>query len=213
MKTWNSKSRAYSVKAHKMPDKQTIDTYNARADTYVDLVSRTTPDQDLQNFLDAIPKGGQVLDFGCGPGNSAKMMQDAGLLVDAIDASSEMVKLANEKFGVNAKLGTFDDLDTNGFYDGIWANFSLLHAPKADMPRHLSAIHKALKPSGHFHIGLKLGAGSERDDLDRIYTYYEEPELYDLMTSAGFTILATRKDSEEGLAGTNDPFIIVTAHA
>lgn len=196
-----------------MPDKQTIDTYNARADTYVDLVSRTTPDQDLQNFLDAIPKGGQVLDFGCGPGNSAKMMQDAGLLVDAIDASSEMVKLANEKFGVNAKLGTFDDLDANGFYDGIWANFSLLHAPKTDMPRHLSAIHKALKPSGHFHIGLKLGAGSERDDLDRMYTYYEEQELYDLMTSAGFTILATRKDSEKGLAGTNDPFIIVTAHA
>ena len=196
-----------------MPDKKTIDTYNARADIYVNIVSRTTPDQDLQNFLYTVPKGGKVLDFGCGPGNSAMMMQDAGLKVDAIDASSEMVKLAQEKFGVNAKLGTFDDLDAENYYDGIWANFSLLHAPKSDMPRHLSAIHKALKPSGYFHIGLKTGTGSARDDIDRMYTYYEEEELCDLLTSAGFTVIAVRKDSMEGMAGTNDPFMIVTAHA
>ncbi len=196
-----------------MPDKQTIDTYNRRAQTYVDLVSRTTPDQDLQNFLDAVPKGGTVLDFGCGPGNSAKMMQDTGLVVEAIDASSEMVKMANAKFGVNATLGTFDDLDADAKYDGIWANFSLLHAPKSDMPRHLSAIYKALKPSGHFHIGLKTGTGSDRDDLERMYTYYEEHELHDLMTDAGFTILSTRHGGEVGMAGTMDPFMIVTAHA
>ncbi len=196
-----------------MPDKQTIDTYNARADIYVNMVSRTTPDQDLQNFLDAVPTGGTVLDFGCGPGNSAKMMQDTGLVVEAIDASSEMVKMANTKFGVNAKLATFDDLTVENHYDGIWANFSLLHAPKSDMPRHLSAIHKALKPSGHFHIGLKTGTGSDRDDLERMYSYYEEQELHDLMTNAGFTILSTRHGGEVGMAGTMDPFMIVTAHA
>jgi trans-aconitate methyltransferase len=177
------------------------------------MVSRVTPDQDLQNFLDAVPKEGRVLDFGCGPGNSAKMMQDTGLRVDAIDASSEMVKMANDKFGVNAKLGTFDTLTVKNYYHGIWANFSLLHADKADMPSHLKAIHAALKPSGHFHIGMKLGSGSQRDDLERMYTYYEEQELCDLMTAAGFSIIATRQGSVEGMAGGKEPFVIVTANA
>jgi len=196
-----------------MTDKQTIDMYNARAQIYVDMVSRTTPDQDLQNFINAIPKEGRVLDLGCGPGNSAKMMQDTGLRVDATDASSEMVKMAKEKFGVNAKLRTFDDLNIQNHYDGIWANFSLLHAEKTDMPRHLKAIQAALKPNGHFHIGMKLGTGAQRDDLERLYTYYEEKELCDLLTQAGFTILATRQGNIEGTAGDKEPFTIITAHA
>ena len=66
-----------------MSDKRTIAVYDARAQAYLDLVSKDTPDADLQAFLDAMPEGGRALDLGCGPGNSAAMMRDAGLQVDA----------------------------------------------------------------------------------------------------------------------------------
>jgi trans-aconitate methyltransferase len=196
-----------------MADQKTIDVYNAKASDYADKFSRTKPDRDLRNFIDSVPKGGLVLDLGCGPGNSAAMMQSAGLVAEAMDASAQMVELACTKYGLNVKQATFDDLDANARYDGIWANFSLLHASKPDMPRHLAAIHKALKPGGHFHIGMKLGTGEKRDTMDRMYTYYEEAELKDMMQTAGFTLCDSRKDAMTGLAGPVEPFIIVTAYA
>ena len=196
-----------------MADQKTIATYNATADNYVKLVSRTAPDQDLQRFIDAIPKHGLVLDWGCGPGNSAAMMQAAGLVAEVIDASEKMVALARTKYGLNAKQATFDDLDEKARYGGLWANFSLLHAPKSSMPTHLKAAHTALKAGGYFHIGMKLGTGEKRDKMARMYTYYQEDELIALIKNAGFTIDFTRTDAMKGMVGHEEPFIIITAHA
>ena len=61
-----------------MTDPKTIAYYDASVDAYIQVFSRETPDADLQSFIDTIPTGGTVLDLGCGPGNSAAMMQNAG---------------------------------------------------------------------------------------------------------------------------------------
>ncbi len=196
-----------------MADKETINTYDTTATDYAKFVSRITPDRDLQRFIDAIPKGGLVLDWGCGPGNSAAMMQSAGLVAEAIDASEKMVELAREKYGLNVKQGTFDELAVQDRYNGLWANFSLLHAPRSNMKKHLQAAHTALKKDGYFHIGMKLGTGELRDRLARMYTYYQEDELKSLIEGAGFTIATSRKDAMEGMTGDKEPFIIITAHA
>jgi len=196
-----------------MADQKTIETYNATADNYAKLISRNTPDRDLRRFIDAIPKGGLVLDWGCGPGNSAAMMQTAGLVAEAIDASEKMVELAKSNHGLNIKQATFDDMNEKARYDGLWANFSLLHAPKSSMADHLQAAHTALKKGGYFHLGMKLGTGEKRDKLARMYSYYEEDELKGLIEDAGFTIATSRTDAMEGMAGNVEPFIIITAHA
>ena len=122
-----------------------------------------------------------------------------------------MIALANETHEIGARLGTFDDIDAEDFYDGIWANFSLLHAPRADLPRHLAALYRALKPGGIFHIGMKTGEGSARDGIDRLYTYVTIAELDALLATAGFEIVDTREGTERGLAGTIDPFVIMRA--
>lgn len=196
-----------------MSDKETLAAYAAKAEDYANLVSRITPDQDLQAFLDAMPSGGRVLDLGCGPGNSARMMGEAGLEVDASDASPEMVAIAKERHGVNARLERFDDLAAQDLYDGIWANFSLLHAPRAEMPRHLAAIHNALKTRGLLHLGLKTGDTEERDEAGRFYVYYSEPELLDLLKDAGFKLNTIRQGEMPGLVRGPEPFMIVTAYA
>ncbi|WP_270731952.1 class I SAM-dependent DNA methyltransferase [Shimia sp. Alg240-R146] len=200
-----------------MSDKQTLDVYAKAAGTYAEKFSRIDDidvDQfsDLTAFFDLLPEDGLVLDYGCGPGQWAAKIRTAGYRVEAMDASPEMADLAKAAFDLDVTVGTFDALDAVARYDGIWANFSLLHAPKTELPAHLVRVKQALKPAGAFHIGMKLGNGEARDHLGRFYSYYQPEELTNLLETAGFTVTRKRTGSGVGLAGTDDTFVILTAH-
>ena len=143
-----------------MSDRDTISVYDEQAARYAELTDADNwGDPQLPSFVQSLPQGGRVLDLGCGPGASAAVMAKAGLVVEAVDASAEMVRLASAHPGVTARQAGFADLDAINLYDGIWANFSLLHARRRDFPGHLTAIHTALKPGGSFYIAMKLGQG------------------------------------------------------
>ncbi|MCH2068062.1 class I SAM-dependent methyltransferase [Shimia sp.] len=200
-----------------MSDKGTLAVYAAAAGEYAKRFARVAEsdvDQfsDLAAFFELLPDNGLVLDLGCGPGQWAAKIREAGYRVEGMDASPEMAALAKERFDLDVTVGVFEDLDASGVFDGIWANFSLLHAPKAAMPEHLNRIHRALKPSGAFHIGTKLGEGEDRDHLGRFYSYYQAEELTVLLEEAGFTVVRKRTGSAVGLAGSKDTFVILTAH-
>lgn len=192
-------------------DAETLAAYAARAADYAERFDSDRPDADLQAFIDALPTGGRVLDLGCGPAAASAHMRAAGLDPDPVDASPEMVALANEAYDISARLGHFEDLDAVAAYDGIWANFSLLHAPREALPSHFAAMSRALKPGGLLHVGTKTGAGEKRDVLGRFYTFVTVSELHGLMTAAGLRVIATREGSGVGLAGTNDPYVICRA--
>jgi len=100
-------------------------------------------------------------------------------------------------------------IDASNCYEGIWANFSLLHAAPEDFPTILKALHTALKDQGVFHIGMKTGTGRSRDGLGRLYTYFTEDELSAHLNSAGFQITSTTTGEDKGLAGTVDPWVII----
>ena len=170
-------------------------------------------DPSLKAFISAMPDGGHVLDLGCGPGAAAAQMAKARLSVEAYDPVPEMVDLAGRRTGVNAQLAGFDDVNGTAVYDGIWANFSLLHARRGDLPRYLGRIAAALKPGGRFHIAVKTGTGEERDDLGRFYTYYTEQELTGLLEDAGLKVTDRREGIDRGLSGKDEPWIALTAHA
>ncbi|MGJ8622876.1 MAG: class I SAM-dependent DNA methyltransferase [Yoonia sp.] len=192
-----------------MPDARTIALYNEKASEYADAFADEKPDASLQSFLDLMPKGARVLDLGCGPGRASAYMRDAGLVPDPLDASEGMIALARDRYGLDARQGTFDDIAGTAIYDGVWANFSLLHAPRADLPRYLAAIGQATKTGGTLHIGMKTGEGTHRDALSRLYTFVTVPELRGLVEGAGFTVTDVREGAESGLAGTVDPFVIM----
>ena len=197
-----------------MSDIETIRVYDNRAAEYAEMSDQhNAQDPHLVDFIASVPPGGTVLDLGCGPGASATVMAAAGLVVTAIDASNEMVALAAAKAGVNARQGTFDQIDATASYDGIWANFSLLHAPRRAFPRHLKAVKDALVPGGSFYIGMKLGTGEARDEIGRFYTYYLQDELEVLMSGAGFAVTNRRYGKDRGLDGTMSDWIQVAAHA
>lgn len=193
-------------------DSETLKVYGEMADDYAALTSEAVKDPALDTFIAALPKGAHVLDLGCGPGNAAAQMAQAGLSVDATDATQAMVDLAGRHDGVKAWVATFDDLTGTNLYDGIWANFCLLHAPRGEMPRHLSTLRELLRPGGMFHIGMKTGSGEKRDPLGRLYTYYTAEELTGLMQDAGFTPFSSRTGRDKGLDGVMADWITITAH-
>lgn len=194
-----------------MTDPQTIALYDARATDYAQRFASAAPDPRLVRFISEMPAEARVLDLGCGPGRAAARIAKAGLQVDAVDASEEMVALTAQHRGVSARVATFDALDAVALYDGVWANFSLLHAPRSAMPSHLAAIQTALKPGGWFSIGLKLGSGEQRDSLGRFYTYYHDAEISGLMEAAGFVIDSREFGAEKGLDGVLAPWITLLA--
>ncbi len=186
-------------------DAETLAVYAARAAEYAAHFACDAPGRDLSAFIAALPRGARVLDLGCGPGDASALMARAGLVVDPVDASPAMIAIARDRHGLPARAGTFDDLDAVAEYAGVWASFSLLHAPRTDFPRYLAAIHRALIPGGMLYLGMKLGTGQGRDGFGRFYTYYSREDLGQHLTDAGFTLVNARQHTETGFAGMPEP--------
>lgn len=194
-----------------MADDRTLAVYAAKAGDYADRFASKDPGTHLKAFMAALPADARVLDFGCGPGQAASALIAAGHIVDAWDASPDMARVAAERFGIKVRVATFDMLETYAEYDAVYANFSLLHLQKAEMPDALTRIATALKSRGLLHIGLKTGTGERRDKLGRFYAYYGRDEITQLLQDAGLTIVSETTGEEAGLDGTVSPWIILQA--
>lgn len=189
---------------------ETIRIYDAKAEDYARMVEGVR-DTAEDKFMAEMTPGGTVLDLGCGPGHAAKKMAEAGFVVTAVDGSAEMVRLASKIEGITVRQARFDEIDEVDAYDGIWASFSLLHAPRAAFPGHLAALKRAMRDGGLLFLGMKIGDGEKVDSLGRFYSYYSEEELVTLLKDAGFTVTWTRIKMVEGLAGEPEPSISVFA--
>lgn len=197
-------------------DPQTLRIYAEQAEEYARLTDAPAPGRLLSAFIADVPAGGRVLDLGCGPGVDAGHMAAVGLNVDAFDATPKMVALASQKAGVNAYQIDFEDfaaMGTRDRYDGIWANFSLLHAPRDRMPAYIKCCHRALRTGGRFHIALKTGTGTERDSIGRLYTFYTVPDLRDIVAKAGFAITDQSEGRDIGLSGDLSDWVLLAATA
>ena len=194
-----------------MSDSETLKVYADKAEDYARTFAQSGVDRHLAAFIEGLPEHAHVLDLGCGPGQAARKMIDAGFKVDAWDASAEMAATGRKLFDIEIEVRSFDTLDSQGSYDGIYANFSLLHAEKSQMPGLLARIARALKSSGLLHIGLKTGIGEKRDHLGRFYAFYQDDELTGLLSEAGLVVTSRATGADLGLAGTRDPWIIMKA--
>lgn len=196
-----------------MIDLETISVYDDQVDSYHQLIKPDRDDRTLEKFVDLLTPGGYVLDLGCGPATASSTMREKGLQVDPVDASDEMVKLANKTYDIGARKACFHEIDAVSVYDGIWANFSLLHATQSEFIEALAALRRAIKPDGYFHLGMKTGEGHARDRLGRFYTYYSQDQLTGYLSDAGFTVIHTEEGEGRGLAGSVEPWITMTSVA
>lgn len=194
-----------------MSDRQTIGVYDERAGEYAAMLKREKPNPALTSFMELVTPGGRVLDLGCGPGTSAAVLRDGGFEVDAVDASREMVALARNRHGIEARLGYFEDDWPPGAHDGIWANFSLLHAPRERFAPLVARLAASLRRNGIFHLGMKTGEGEARDRLGRFYAYYSRGELVDVLEASGLEMVREFTGEGTGLSGETAPWIELQA--
>lgn len=194
-------------------DNITIDVYNKNAAEYANLDIDNVSLKAYRDFSSALPKNGLVLDYGCGPGYFAKKFLADGFKVNAFDASEKMIEIASIETQVDWWVADFKSFHATNKYDGIWANFSLLHASKKDFTPLIRTIFKSLKPDGLFSLGLKLGSGEKRDKIGRKYSYFEEHELRNILLKENFNHISHHKGEAIGLDGESANFIILLSHA
>ncbi|NQX95205.1 MAG: class I SAM-dependent methyltransferase [Erythrobacter sp.] len=169
-------------------DPATLEFYTSRAPHYT-YTSAQSHSVELDPFLDRLEPGSLVLELGCGAGQDSDRMRQRGFAFEATDGVPAMVKKANERFDLDARVMRFDELAERARYDAIWAHATLLHCPRAELPGVLARIHRALKPGGWHFASYKLGDGEGRDLLGRLHNFPSVDWILQLYEKAGFALI------------------------
>ena len=88
----------------------TLKYYNENAKSFIEGTVNVNFVKIQNVFLQLLPSGGLILDFGCGSGRDTKYFLEHGYKVDAIDGSIELCKLASKYTGINVKHMLFQEL-------------------------------------------------------------------------------------------------------
>jgi ubiquinone/menaquinone biosynthesis C-methylase UbiE len=96
-------------------------------------------------------EGARVIDLGCGTGEDAVHLSEAGVHVSAFDASLEMVRASRDR-GVDANVLAIEELQSlAGNYDGAISNFGPLNCV-FDLARLRRPLARLIRPGGHLAI-------------------------------------------------------------
>lgn len=125
----------------------------------------------LDAFLARLPERARILELGCGGGRDSEVMLGRGFDLLPSDGVPEMAREAERRLGRAVAVLRFEELAAISAFDGVWANASLLHVPRAALGGVLARIFRALRPGGVFYASYKAGRGEGRDSLGRHYNY------------------------------------------
>ncbi len=161
-----------------------IEYYNK----YAAKIYEDTVDADmsevLNEFLSHLEEGDTILDLGCGSGRDSLAMYEMGYDVTPLDASEEMCKLAEIHTGMDVLTMSFEDMEFEDAFDGIWACGSLIHVPKKELPEILVRLSDALCKNGVLYLSVKQG-DFEGFRGERYFSDYTEESLEALVLKTG----------------------------
>lgn len=174
--------------------------YDDNAETYANR-GRKLPTARLDAFLSALSERARILELGCGGGQDCAYMLAKGFDVLPTDGSAELARQAEKLIGRPVKVMRFEELAAREEFDGVWAEASLLHVPRTDLPGILALIHNALKEGGTFHASFKAGTAEGHDDFGRYYNYPSREWLRELLIVGGWKDVAINEADGGGYDG------------
>lgn len=150
-------------------------------------------------FIARLKPGQIVLDAGCGTGMKSAFLADAGLEVVGIDFSEGMIEIAKREYPYipfrvhDMRYPAFLECT----FDAIFAQASLLHIPKAEVPAVLAEWRRILPHNGLLYVAVKgMWEGRAEEEIrreddygyayERFFSYFEPEELNVLLVAAGF---------------------------
>jgi ubiquinone/menaquinone biosynthesis C-methylase UbiE len=200
--------------------KLAVDTYEKIAGKYAaQYFDDLTDIPYIDRFLDLLPRHGDILDIGSGPGQFDKYMLEKGFRVVGIDFSKEMIKIAKAKVP-NGDFRMMDmrhlDFPENTF-DGIYAAYSLIHIPSEEIVETLTGFYKVLKNGGYIEIGVQQGEADKiinepfMPSEKMFFNFFTPERLSKFVEEAGFSIISQELMSIDDAETMSDKVIYTIA--
>jgi SAM-dependent methyltransferase len=171
---------------------RTLDHYHERAEAFW----AGTRDHDVVQNIEALLRHIKaappltILDFGCGPGRDLLAFSRRGHCAIGLEGAPALAEMARTHSACAVWQQDFLRLDLpDARFDGVYANASLFHVPRQELPRVLRQLHATLKPGGVLFSSNPRGDNQESINGERYGAYYDLAAWRDYLTAAGFAEL------------------------
>ncbi len=172
---------------------RTLAHYDAAAEAFHEGTRSHDVSQNYAALLSAIeePPPFTVLDFGCGPSRDLAYFRSLGHEAFGLDGSERFVEMARAATGCEVLHQNFLALalPTERFH-GIFANASLFHVPKQELPRVLRELRASLRPRGVLFCSNPRGRDVEGFSGERYGAFHTLETWREYVESAGFIEIA-----------------------
>lgn len=168
---------------------RTLADYEQRADDFWAGTCAHDVRQNIDALLAAIEGTPpfSILDFGCGPGRDLKTFADLGHEAVGLDGAARFVAMARAYSGCAVWQQDFLALDLPpARFDGIFANASLFHVPRQELPRVLGELRATLKPRGVLFASNPRGGDEEGWSGARYGSFHSLAGWHRYLVAAGF---------------------------
>jgi len=145
-------------------------------------------DRELLNRFAARTIGhGEVCDIGCGPGQVARYLRDAGTTVFGLDLSPRMLEQARQlNPDICFREGNMMALDLpDGRLAGITAFYAIVNIPRESLTVVFREMERVLRPDGLLLVAFHTG-----DET------FHEDTLWDLPISMDFFLLSAIRNAQ-----------------
>jgi len=171
---------------------KTLEHYNERATEFWSGTRNHDVKQNIEALLRHV-RGTPplcILDFGCGPGRDLLAFRALGHEPIGLEGSPPLAAMAREYSGCEVWEQDFLALKLPSCrFDGIFANASLFHVPRQELPRVLGELRAALKPNGVLFASNPRGNNEEGWNRGRYGAYHDLESWRAFLRTAAFAEL------------------------
>ena len=151
----------------------TIEYYNK----YAAKIFEDTAELDME-------EGDTILDLGCGSGRDSLAFYEQGYDVTPLDASEEMCKLAEIHTGIEVLHMSYEDMEFDEVFDGVWGCGALIHVPEKELEDILERVIDAMCQGGILFLSFREG-DFEGFQGEQYFCDYTEEKLERILKETG----------------------------